>query len=137
MNSITVPAVIFLIIVVISCVHLTACTKKAGDPNEYTTISIDDITEKNTPEGLVLRGGNLYPEEGYEFVTSQDSTRVMLIQKEKGRGYASYRCECKSGFGLTCLPMKDIIGCSKLICAQCAPLLVVYDSPVAFDRSKW
>ena len=136
MNSTNISLQPLLLIVFLLSIHFTGCTDKPGDPNKYTTLSISDITEKNVPRGLVLREGNLYPEEGFEFATSQDSTRVMLIQTGKDRGFASYRCECKSGFGLTCIRIKGIIGCSQLICAQCAPLLIVYDSPIAFDRSE-
>ena len=130
-------SVFTLIIILFSLLPLISCKNKTGDPDKYTEVSIENITEKNIPKGLMLREGNLYPDKGFEFVTSKDSTKVMLIQTGKAKGFATHRCNCQSGYGLSCLPVKDIIECSRLLCAKCTPLLIVYDDPIAFDKAKW
>ena len=115
----------------------SSCNKSKGDNNDYTEMTIEEITEKNIPKGLMLRDGKLYPMEGYELVQSKDSTRVMLLQIGEDKGQTEGRCKCQNDAGWICYPMKYIIGCEKLECEKCEPLLIVYDNPKTIDRSNW
>ena len=74
---------------------LSSCHQKAGDPEKFSEVSFDQLTEDNVPKGLVLSKGLIRLDPDYDLVHSSDSTKALIIRPGgSGGGTLAMRCDC-------------------------------------------
>ena len=121
------------------CLVFISCAQREGDPAKFKDLSFDQITEKDTPDGIVYRNGEIRLAEGYDISYSADSTMAMVIRPGGGNGgTTAMRCECDGLIKLGCIiDRKEIITCKSLICTNsCKPILQIYDGFITRARFR-
>lgn len=129
-------AALFSIFCMVCCFF--SCRQKPGDPEKFTTISYDQLTEKNSPAGIVLHAGKVRLMDGFGLEHSPDSTMAMLVNPgKKGGGTTAIRCDCDGLIKLGCIVVLDgIITCKPLLCTSCKPVLQIYDGFVSVEKFR-
>ena len=117
---------------------LFACRQKTGDPQKFTELSYDQLTEKNVPKGLTYRDGKASLADGYEVVHSSDSTKALFMQTGRpGGGETAMRCDCDGLIKIGCIVVtKGIITCKPLLCTSCKPVLQIYDGVISVEQFR-
>lgn len=120
---------------------MVSCDRKqAGDPTEFKELLVADITERNVPDGLVLKNGELSLADGFELVYSDDSTKALLARINTGRdpgGSTAMRCDCDGLIKVGCMVVSDpIFTCRPLLCNSCKTVLLVYGGNITASQFK-
>ena len=117
---------------------LASCRQKPGDPQKFTELSFDQVSEKNVPKGVTLRGGQVSLADGYEVVHSSDSTKALFINTGRPPGgTTAMRCDCDGLIKLGCIVVTEgIITCKPLLCTSCKPVLQVYDGRISVEQFR-
>jgi hypothetical protein len=119
-------------------VCLFACREKTGDPQKFTELEYDKLTEKNVPKGITMRDGKPILSDGYEIVHSADSTKALFIQTGRpGGGTTAMRCDCDGLIKIGCIVVTEgIITCRPLLCNSCKPILQIYDGRISVEQFR-
>ena len=128
-----------LILLIVGSIFFVACDRKQGDPTKFKDLSFDQLNEKDAPEGVVYRNGEIRLAEGYDISYSSDSTKAMIIRPGSGNGgTTAMRCECDGLVKLGCIVSRDeIITCKSLLCAStCKPILQIYEGFITKARFR-
>lgn len=126
-----------LIILSIPCFTcFFSCKQKPGDPEKFSEVSFDQLTEENVPKGLVLSKGIISLDPDYDLVHSSDSTKALIIRPGGGGGGTlAMRCDCDGLVKLGCIVVREgILTCKPLLCTSCKPVLLVYDGLISRDQ---
>jgi hypothetical protein len=117
---------------------LASCKPKQGDPQKFTVLDYEKITEKNVPKGVTLRDGKPILSDGYEVVHSADSTKALFIQTGRPPGgTTAMRCDCGGLIKVGCIVVTEgIITCKPVLCTSCKPVLQIYDGFIRVDQFK-
>jgi hypothetical protein len=127
------------IILSIPCfILLSACHQEPGDPQKFTELSIDQLTDKNVPKGLMLRDGKASLADGYEAVYASDSSKVLFINTGSSPdGATAMRCDCDGVLKTGCIVvLRGIITCKPLLCTSCKPVLQIYDRRISVEQFR-
>lgn len=127
------------IILSITClICLSSCRQKPGNPQKFTELTYDQLTEKNVPKGLTLHDGQASLADGYEVVHSSDSTKVLFIQTGRpAGGETAMRCDCDGLIKIGCIVVTEgIITCRPLLCTTCKPVLQIYDGRISVEQFR-
>lgn len=117
---------------------LISCKPKPGDPQKFTELEYETLTEKNVPKGITLRDGKPVLSDGYEIVHSEDSTKALFIQTGRPPGgTTAMRCDCDGIIKLGCIVVNEgIITCKPLLCTSCKPVLQIYDGFIGIEQFR-
>lgn len=120
----------------LSLICLSSCRQKAGDMQKFSDLSFDQLTEKNTPKGILYRDGEVRLKDGYEIVHSSDSTMALINVPGKG-GSTAMRCECDGLVKIGCIvELDEILTCKAILCTSCKPVLQIYDGFIRRDQFR-
>lgn len=135
MSRLTKASIIFSI----SClICFSSCRQKPGDPQKFSELTYDQLTEKNLPQGLKLRNGEVRLEDGYDIVHSSDSTMALIIRPGGGGGgTTAMRCDCDGLIKLGCIVVREeIFTCKPLLCTSCKVVLQIYDGLISIYQFR-
>lgn len=127
--------VLFSLMCMVCCF---SCRPHPGDPGKFTTLPFDQLTEKNSPAGIVLKDGKVLLADGFSLVHSSDSTQALVIGPGRGGGGTTgIRCDCDGLIKLGCIvTLEGIITCKPLLCTSCKPVLQIYDGFISVDKFR-
>src|SRR5688500_10307530 len=105
-----------IILFISALICFSACRQKPGDPQMFSELTYEQLTEKNVPKGLKLRNGEVHLDDGYEIIHSADSTMAMIIRPGSPGGETAMRCECDGLVKLGCIVLSNpIFTCQPIL----------------------
>ena len=127
-----------IVISLLSTICFSSCRPKAGDPQKFSELSFDQLTEKNTPKGILYRNGEVRLQDGYDIVYGSDSTTALIINPGGGGGgKTAMRCDCDGLVKLGCIVLSNpIFTCQPILCNTCKPVLQIYDGLISKDQFR-
>ena len=127
-----------IILSLFTLISFSSCRQKHGDPQKFSELSYDQLTEKNTPKGIIYRNGEVRLQDGYDIVHGSDSTMALIINPGGGGGGSTaMRCDCDGLIKIGCIVVLDgILTCKPLLCNTCKPVLKIYDGIISVDQFR-
>src|SRR5688572_9013072 len=102
-----VTRLVIAFLVSLAATVLFSCNRKqTGDPTKFKELQVTDVFEKNPPEGLVLKKGELSLADGYELVYTDDSSKALFARISTGGGTGgslAMRCDCDGLIKIGCI----------------------------------
>jgi|GEM_PF-6941273 len=124
----------FSLLVLVCCF---ACGEKPGNPEKFTLLPFDQLTNNNAPKGIVIKDGKIRLADGFGLDYSADSSMALIMVPGKKGGNTAMRCDCDGLIKIGCIPVMDqIFTCKPLLCSSCKPVLLLYDGFISIDRFR-